>query len=138
MANVDWDLILETIRAERCIILLGPEFATLESGRTWEEALIDHLDPEGNQGLKYYPDDGLLHFKDPILRTRTYFKVKAFYREIAEAARPPQYEMLARIPFHLFISTSPDAFLGQTGKDEPAIDPYGAHGFHAFYILCLV
>ena len=29
MPQVDWNLIIETIRAEKCVILLGPDFALI-------------------------------------------------------------------------------------------------------------
>ncbi len=111
MPQVDWNLIIETIRAEKCIVLLGPDFATTKSGKHIMEVLVEKLDIKKDAGLKFLEPDDLFQFKDPILRTRTYFKIKGLYREIWEDIDKTPYEQLARIGVPLVLSLSPDPFL---------------------------
>ena len=111
MPQVDWNLIIETIRAEKCIVLLGPDFATTHAGKHITEVLVEKLDIGKAPGLKFLEPDDLFQFKDPILRTRTYFKIKSLYREIWEDIEKEPYEQLARIGVPLILSLSPDPFL---------------------------
>lgn len=114
MSNVDWNLVIETLRDERCIILLGPELPQLQDHTPLQRAMIDFLnwehDPSLKQ-LKYYEKDALFHFEDPILRTRAYFKIKGFYREILPRVLQSPYQQLSEISTHLIVSTHPALFL---------------------------
>ncbi|MEN7548403.1 SIR2 family protein [Rapidithrix thailandica] len=111
-AHVDWDFVLETIRNEKCVLLIGKELPQLQSGESLEDALIDHLDVENNENVvNYYQNDEFFLFKNPIAKTRTYYKIKDCFRQ-------PYYEdiyhKIAQIPFHLVLSVSPDLYLKKT------------------------
>jgi hypothetical protein len=111
MPQVDWNLIIETIRAEKCVVLLGPDFATTKDGKHILEVLLEKLEVGKDEGLKFLEPDSLFQFKDPILRTRTYFKIKSIYREIWENIDREPYLQLAQIGVPLIMSLSPDPFL---------------------------
>lgn len=111
MAQVDWNLIIETIRAEKCIILLGPDFAQTQDGKHLTEALLDSLEVEKDPDLKFVKPADLFQFKDPILRTRTYFKIKSLYRELETTIVKEPYQQLAQIGLPLIFSLSADHFL---------------------------
>ena len=114
MSNIDWNLVLETIRADRCVLLLGPELAQTADQIPITEALMDSLDLENDDNLKdlkYYPADSLFQYKDPVLRTRTYFKIKSFYRELGNNFYREVYEKLGEIAFHVAIAVTHDHFM---------------------------
>lgn len=116
MTSIDWNLILETIRAERCVMILGPDFSITKDRKSIRDAMLEYLKIEEDailRGLKFNKGEGLFQYSDPILRTRTYFKLKAFFREISKDLFTDMYEKVAQINFHLIISVSPDLFLAE-------------------------
>lgn len=113
MPKVDWNLIIETIRAEKCVILLGPDFATTQDDKHILDVLLEKLEIGKGDDLKFVEPDDLFQFKDPILRTRTYFKIKSIYREIWDNIQKEPYLQLAQIGVPLIMSLSPDPFLHQ-------------------------
>jgi hypothetical protein len=106
----DWNFIIETIKEEKCILLLGPEMAKTEDGIPLEHALLHYLDVGNNENiLKYYNQDEVFLFKDNASKAITYYKIKECYNQIN--IDMGIYDYISRIPFHLIISTSPDLFL---------------------------
>ena len=113
MSQIDWELIIETIKDERCVLLIGPEFPKITSGKGVIDALLEFLDLPNDRhlsDLKFYPKDELFHYQDPIQRTRLYFKVKSFYRDIEAQLDYEPFDKIARIAIPLIISTTPDTF----------------------------
>ena len=78
------------------------------------KALIETLDLQNDENLKdlkYHQADQLFQYKDPVLRTRTYFKIKSFYRELGDNFYREVYEKLGQIAFHVAICTTHDHFM---------------------------
>ena len=102
----DWGFILNTIKNEKCILLLGPEVCISDSGNQFDQALLEYLNVENNENiLSYYEHEGLFLYRDGIAKTRSYYKIKDFYKQGFKEAI---YNKLTEIPFHLVISTTPD------------------------------
>lgn len=102
----DWSFILDTIKNEKCILLLGPEVCICETGKQYDQALLEHLNVKNNDNiLSYYERDGLFLFRDGIAKTRSYYKIKDFYKQ---GFNDSINNKLTEIPFHIIISTSPD------------------------------
>lgn len=116
MPNIDWGLIVETIRAERCVLFLGPGMMRTKANKSFWTEMVEELKLGDAEGIEYFDQDKLFMYKDPIQRTRTYFKIKAFYREQTERIQPELFEKLARIKFNLVVSISPDHYLSDLMK----------------------
>lgn len=112
----DWSFILDTIKNEKCILLIGPEVCIAETGKQYDQALLEHLNIKDNDNiLSYYEKDGLFLYKDGIAKTRSYYKIKDFYKH---GFKDANYDKLTEIPFHLIISTSPDTNLRDVFKSK--------------------
>lgn len=111
MSNIDWSLIVETIRAERCVLFLGPGAMVTQNQKTFWTEMVEELKIGDGKDIEYFEHDQLFMYKDPIQRTRTYFKIKAFYREQTERLEKDLFDKLSRIKFNLIVSISPDHFL---------------------------
>jgi len=119
--STNWDLILDTIEDEKCILLLGPEICVTDNGQPFEKALLEHLNIQENEDILTYYDkdydtyntDGLFLFKDGVAKTKSYYKIKEFFRQ---GSACDIYTKIAQIPFHLIISTTPDLFLLESFK----------------------
>jgi len=106
----DWNFILETIKEDKCILLLGPEIARTMDGIPLQYALIRHLGIDGNSNiLKYYNQDELFLFANKAAKAKEYYKIKEFYNTATIDKKI--YQLIAGIPFHLVISVSPDLYL---------------------------
>ncbi|HMQ63149.1 MAG TPA: SIR2 family protein [Flavilitoribacter sp.] len=106
--KIDWDFILETIKAEKCILFVGPELYRDETGRSLDEQLGDFLEVPHNPDIQaWYERDGLFLFTSGAKKTTSYYKIKHFYNQSFPKAET-LLEKLAVIPFHFIISILPD------------------------------
>jgi hypothetical protein len=108
--KIDWSFITSKIEEERCVLMIGPEVAVVESENPLQTTLKNYLiDPANNTGdLVYYSEDEFFSFENDTQKTLTYFKIRQFYNQF----EPPEiYKKIAEIPFHLIISLSPDLLL---------------------------
>ncbi len=110
-AEINWKFILNTIKSEKCVLLLGPELFT-HNNKTLNELLTDFLDIKNNQNIhSYYEADELFLFADGMSKTMTYYEVKDFYNHNLS---DELYSTIAQLPFHLIISITPELKLHQT------------------------
>ncbi|MGF1533698.1 MAG: SIR2 family protein [Bernardetiaceae bacterium] len=109
--QVNWDFIVETIRTERCVLMLGPEVARNAEGLSLYQSLLESLDLSNQAKVRYYNDDEFFFFRDPLAKTRAVFDIQQFY---ARHSPSPLFEQILQIPFHLCISVSPDLMLRQS------------------------
>jgi len=109
--NVEWDFIIDTIKSEKCVLMIGPDVARMPSGETVQQALWNHLRQfKDDDSIIYYNDDEFMLFKNESDKLVTYFEIQKFYDKIPVH---PIYEKIAQIPFDLILSVSPDTFLKQ-------------------------
>lgn len=121
----DWDDILDDIRDQKAVLLIGPEIMKI-NGLPVNRCLRDSLFERNSEDITfYYERDGLFLFKSPESKVRIARQVKRFYRDLA-----PDEALLKRIvqiPFHLIVSLNPDTFVSE------ALYQYGIkHRFHYF------
>ena len=105
--DANWDYILNTIRDEKCVLLLGPEVYVTKEGKHYDEALVEYLNVAENKDIKtYYEHDGLFLFTDEGgAKSECYYKIKDFHKL---GHKEEIYHKIAEIPFHLIISINPD------------------------------
>ena len=107
--SINWEFILDKLREEQCLLVLGPEAYRTENEATLQEELIRELALPSNENIqKYYEEDGFFLFDDPYKRTLACHQIKAFYR----TAQPDKTLLqLARLPFHVMLTVTPDKVL---------------------------
>jgi trehalose/maltose hydrolase-like predicted phosphorylase len=79
MPDIDWNMIVETIRDESCVLFLGPGLLLTQENKTFWDEMVKELGISKNKELQYFEGDDLFFYKDSIQRTRAYFKIKKFF-----------------------------------------------------------
>ncbi len=119
---MNWEKLTRDFRENRCILLLGPQLATVEQdGRRvpLHEKLAAQitgllagegitLEENDRKNLPYVAQR-YVH-NNPNLLVDLWDKVDDFYRSQASSP-PPVYEHIAALPVSIFINTAPDDFL---------------------------
>jgi hypothetical protein len=102
-----WDLVCKLIEEEKCILIIGPEIAVMDSDKSINEMIKDRLDSDGST-VNYYTDDEFFHFADEQEEGMALMEIQSFY----DALKPNDlHQKIAEIPFHFVISVSPDLIL---------------------------
>ena len=104
--TIAWDIIIETIKAEKCILFIGPEIFAPSPEVRLADKLIHFLEVDKDEGIRYYDDD-LFYFKERQKKTLTYYNIKKFYQQQFEDTIAI-FKKIAQIPFHYIISINPD------------------------------
>ena len=107
--TINWEFIIDKLKAEQCLLVLGPEAYVAANGSTLQDELIRQLALPNNENIqKYYKEDGFFLFDDPYKRTLACHQVKAFYR----SAQPGEtIRQIAQLPFHVILTVTPDKVL---------------------------
>jgi hypothetical protein len=101
--------VLEDIREEKCVLLIGPEIIQIE------EKSITRYVHEVLQEAKaedipyYYQKDFLFLFKDERAKFNVFREMKSLYENLQYTS--DIYRKILEIPFHVIISLNPDVFL---------------------------
>ncbi|PIE86303.1 MAG: hypothetical protein CSA05_01310 [Bacteroidia bacterium] len=112
--KINWKFILNTIKSEKCILLLGPELPVATNKSSITDAMCDFLSVDDNENISsYYEKDGFFLFPNGMAKTFVYYEIKDFYSQKFEEKI---YEKIAQIPFHLIISLNPDLLLSEAMK----------------------
>ncbi len=117
--DVSWDAIIGSIQQQRCIICIGPGVYT-ENKVSLEAQLIEHLKPHADRLRIRVYEDGWIHYLPGHNVLEPYMKIKEFYKKPFPAAQRI-LEKLVQIPFHFYITSTPDqklreAFQGYTHR----------------------
>jgi hypothetical protein len=146
--NINWKNLVQAVRDNECILVLGPHIATVENeGETMPltQLLASHLAEElkklnpGAQLInpkelayvaKQLEDTFILHnpLERDYARQRLCEIVQVFYEKY-DHTKFPVYQMLARLPFRFVINTSPDHFLSEAYDYENKFGA-GSEYFH--------
>ncbi|MCB0706280.1 MAG: SIR2 family protein [Saprospiraceae bacterium] len=122
---INWDFILEKIREESAVLILGPEILTTSDGQPAHRELIRLLDPPNNEKiLRYYERDGFFLFDEGQKRTLLCHDIKRFYNSLPANK---MLEQLLDIPFHIILNVNPDRVL------QKAFDKKGYSYEELFY-----
>ena len=106
---IEWEFIVDKIKQEQCILVLGPEINSIGGHQGSQSALLEHLDIANNKNIyRHYPSDEFFLFDDAYKRTLVCHQIKSFYQS---KAPNPIHELLAQIPFHIYLQVTPDQFL---------------------------
>jgi hypothetical protein len=113
---IDWDYLLDKIRDEECLLILGPEAFADASGATAQSRLLQSLDLANNPHIRrHYPAEDFFLFDHKSHRTQFCHQIKRFYR----AERPGELiSLLADIPFHIYLTLTPDLMLPEVFREK--------------------
>jgi len=104
--EVNWDVILDSIQNEKCVLCIGPGVYT-EDDVSLEELLADHLRQQSDRlKIKVY-DDGWFHYLPGSNVIEPHNRIKAFYNQPFPRAERI-FSQLAAVNFHLILSALPD------------------------------
>lgn len=103
------DDIIDKIKEEKCILIIGPDITLSDTDKTINEQLKDYLESTFRSKIKnYYTDDEFFSFYKESDEGYAIGKIRKFY----ESLQPKDIHLkIASIPFHLIISVSPDHVL---------------------------
>lgn len=105
----DWDLVLEKIRDDQCLLVLGPEVFCAPDSRPYQELLFEFLNrPENRHHSRHYPGEDFFFFDESHKRTHTCHAIKKFYKDVSP---PAHLRLLAEVPFHVVLTVTPDKLL---------------------------
>jgi hypothetical protein len=113
---IDWDYLIETIRDEKCLLVIGSEALADEQGESLRARLLRALDPPRNPYVRrHYADDDFFLFDHKSQRTQFCHQIKRFYR----GEQPGEMlGLLAEIPFHIYMCLTPDTLLPQAFRER--------------------
>lgn len=103
-----WNQIIQKIEEEKCILILGPE-AAIDNSESINAQLKELIERNVERKFKYYyHEDEFFSFENIKNKEDAYYDLRKLYNEL-----PVQdiYSKIAKIPFHLIISLSPDLIL---------------------------
>jgi len=120
---MDLQILVNAIKLDKCVLLLGPEIISTETGQNYQEELINYLfkiDNENSEGKsikKFYNDDDFFLFNqtdDIPGKFNVYCNILNFYQDI----KPSEIILrkIAQIPISLIISMNPDKFIYEVLK----------------------
>ncbi len=106
LEKVNWDLLLESIRNQTCVVCVGPGIFT-EAGKTLEQRLAEHLRNQKDLLRIRVYDDGWYHFLDKRQWMQTWYAIKKFYELPCSKAESLLADLVA-VKSSIFISFTPD------------------------------
>lgn len=108
----NWDLFIEKIRDEQCLLVLGPEVFCDAANCPLQVRLFEFLEnPEYKHHHRHYKGDDFFLFDAPYKRTLTCHAIKSFYKGQVPGENLRQ---LAEVPFHVILTVTPDKLLHRT------------------------
>ena len=111
LGQIEWTQLKEAILHQKCVLFLGPDVTVNYGDVGRQAAFFKGLATKyPDRILSYHHEDGFLVFKNLKEKLMLLSEIKAFYQNIAPS---PLLEMLARIPFHLFVVATPDLSLNR-------------------------
>ena len=109
--TVDWNFILDKIKKEKCVLLLGPELCVPKDGKSFEEHLVEQIETQDKSGqINYYKKDGFFLFKNDEEKMHFGYQMEQLYKS---SCNEDIFNTISKLPFHLIISATPDLNLKQ-------------------------
>lgn len=119
----DLDDIYDSIVEDKCVLVLGPNFYADTRG-THQARLLDFFNKKNVAYQRYYEEEGFFLFNEVHERTFAWRKIKKFYKDIQPNE---QLHKIAQIPFHIYLTVTPDKLLNQAFVDLNYQTPQIAH-----------
>lgn len=113
---INWDFIVEKIKEEQCILVLGPGAYQAKGAPAVEEQLVAYLKEQKEDNIeRYYEEDHFFLFNESYKRTLTCHSIKSFYGQLEPS---PLLEKIAEIPFHIILTVTPDTLLPKIFRER--------------------
>ncbi len=114
-SNIDWEDVLDTLKAQKCILFLGSGAYQAPGGGNIEQALINWLDANNpnHQYIHLYNPDGFFLFRKNKYKRKIIARTKDFYNQTFPETSE-KFSQLAQIPFTILLSLTPDNILTRT------------------------
>lgn len=104
--SINVEYLVKSIQSNRCILCIGPDFFSTQTGARQEVKLANFLrEKEEQLQIRVY-DDGWFHSRGES-EVETWQRIREFYEKI-EPHESSQLQKIAEIPFHLVLSFTPD------------------------------
>lgn len=111
LGQIEWTQLKEAILQQKCVLFLGPGVTVNYGDAERQAAFFKGLATKyPDRILSFHHEDGFLVFKNLKEKLMLLSEIKAFYMDIVPS---PLLELLARIPFHLFVVATPDLSLNR-------------------------
>lgn len=115
--------IYQSITEDKCVLVLGPNFYADAQG-THQARLLDFFTEKKVTYQHYYEEDGLFLFEQPFERTKACRQIRQFYQTITPSE---QLCKIVKIPFHFYLTVTPDKLLHQAFEESGYKAPQLAH-----------
>ncbi len=112
----DWNELIESLEAEKCVVFLGSGMYQASDGQSIEDLLGQWLeiDQPNHPSISVYNDDGFFLFHNARRHKRKVIgQIKNFYCQTFPEIRH-RFSQLAQIPFSTIVSLMPDNILART------------------------
>ena len=107
--NLRWDKIIDYIKEQKAVLLIGPEIIQL-NGQSLYLSLRDKIFDDYQDSIPfYYKQDGLFSFTDAQTKADVALDNKKYLEKFAY--EEALLKKIAQIPFHLIISVNTDTYL---------------------------
>lgn len=121
MEPINFGYILETLRNQQCLFILGPDFPRLENqlGLSLRESFHQSVNQDSSRKpyLAYYEKEELYLFENGPSQTSYYYQLKNYYQQ---AFWKKPYEQIMRFPTKLILNASPDIYLRDIYQEDNA------------------
>ncbi len=113
--NVDWEDLLDTLEAEKCVLFLGSVAFEAPGGGSIETALRDWLeaDEPDHPYIRLYNPDGFMLFRKNRFKRKVTTQIKDFYNQ-AFPETEALFRQLTEAPFSMIVTLTPDNLLART------------------------
>lgn len=119
MTEDDWNEIIASIEREECILVLGPGAIQNADGESLHDKLADLLAKETDVEVPKQQEK-VFFLSDSLAQKRGWRKILG--DRVNEAFSPktphPHFQQLAEIPFHFYVSLSPDHLLKDAFEEK--------------------
>lgn len=106
--------LVDNLRDERCILLIGPEIAQIEGKSLIRYVNEKLLEESAEDILYYYQQDSIFLFRDDNAKLDAPRKLRRIYNDLK--VDQEIYKKLLELPFPLIISLNPDSFLKEAAE----------------------
>ena len=119
MTEGDWNEIIASIEREECILVLGPGAIQGRNGDSLHEKLADLIAAEVEVDVPK-EQERLFYLSDALTQKRGWRKTLSdkVNEAFDSAEAHPYFQQLAEIPFHFYVSLSPDHLLKDAFEEK--------------------
>jgi len=128
LTTINWDDVLDTLEAQKCILFLGQGAYRAPGGGDLEQALMEWIDVHNTEHphIRLYNEDGFFLFRKNRYKRKVIAQIKAFYNQAFPEVET-MFSRLAQIPFNMVFTLTPDNIFART------LDTYGFEYESDFY-----